>query len=326
MDEAGEPVDPSVPERLRVDQPNVPVPESGDWLPGPAWAWVLGAAAVFALAAVLTFSANGGDDNAAVAALADEQAAAGPDGAETEQDQAALESAPSGIAADAELQPQPELDAEAQSQGAESESLSEPLLEPELTGFIIPIDGACLSEFQAHFPSSPREYRNGIHEGFDFYGFASCRPIDNGTAVLAAKDGVVIRVDQIYTEITIAQFEEATDPSVATLNPSVREQYLDRLRGRQVWIDHGAGVVSRYAHLSAVAAGLQVGDVVRAGRVIAFVGESGQLEAITAPGTDWHLHFEIRMGESYLGEGLSPVEGRALYVESFGFEPGPDEE
>jgi murein DD-endopeptidase MepM/ murein hydrolase activator NlpD len=191
-----------------------------------------------------------------------------------------------------------------------------------LTGFIIPIDGACLSEFQGHLPSSPREYRNGTHEGFDFYGFASCRTIDTGTAVLAAKDGTVVRIDQIYREITLAQFEEATDPSVATLNPDLREQFLDRLRGRQVWIDHGTGVVTRYAHLSAVAAGLQVGDAVRAGRVVGFVGESGQLESITAPGTDWHLHFEIRIAETYLGEGLVPPLARALYVESFGFGAG----
>jgi murein DD-endopeptidase MepM/ murein hydrolase activator NlpD len=109
---------------------------------------------------------------------------------------------------------------------------------------------------------------------------------------------------------------------VATLNPDVRAQFLDRLRGRQVWIDHGAGVVTRYAHLSAVAAGLQVGDTVRAGRVVGFVGESGQLEAITAPGTDWHLHFEIRVAEGYLGEGLVPPLARALYVESFGFGSG----
>ena len=79
--------------------------------------------------------------------------------------------------------------------------------------------------------------------------------------------------------------------------------------------------MTRYAHLSAVAAGLQVGDTVRAGRVVGFVGESGQLEAITAPGTDWHLHFEIRVAEGYLGEGLVPPLARARYVESFGFGP-----
>ncbi len=224
---------------------------------------------------------------------------------------------------DPQDQAEPETGAQLESddESMDLENVPEVQPEPDLTGFIIPIDGACISEFEGHFPSTPREYRNGTHEGFDFYGFASCRPIDSGTAVLAAKAGTVVRVDQIYTEITVAQFEEATDPSVATLNPEIRAQYLDRLRGRQVWIDHGAGVVTRYAHLSAVAAGLQLGDVVRAGRVIGFVGESGQLEAIIAPGTDLHLHFEIRVNEGYLGEGLPPPRARALYSEAFGFGP-----
>ena len=82
--------------------------------------------------------------------------------------------------------------------------------------------------------------------------------------------------------------------------------------------------MTRYAHLSAVAAGLQLGDEVRAGRVVGFVGESGQLEAITAPGTDWHLHFEIRVNEGYLGEGLTAPLARALYAESFGFASDAD--
>jgi murein DD-endopeptidase MepM/ murein hydrolase activator NlpD len=93
---------------------------------------------------------------------------------------------------------------------------------------------------------------------------------------------------------------------------------LDRLRGRQVWLDHGGGVITRYAHLSAVAAGLRVGDAISAGTVIGFVGESGTPEGLYAPGTDEHLHFEIWAGDSYLGEGLSLEEARALYLAAFG--------
>ncbi len=316
-------VDPAAPERLRAEHQRVPVPQGSSLLPGPAWAWVLGAAAVFALAAVLAFSTTGDDDTPAAVAVGTGQQAA-DDSAEAAQAEQATVASESSQTAGSPTEARPETDAEAQSESgaAQSEVVAEIQPEPELTGFTIPIDGACLSEFQGHFPSSPREYRNGAHEGFDFYGFASCRTIDTGTAVLAAKAGTVVRIDQIYTEITLAQFEEATDPGVATLNPDVREQFLDRLRGRQVWIDHGAGVVTRYAHLSAVAAGLQVGEVVRAGRVVGFVGESGQLEAITAPGTDWHLHFEIRLNDVYLGEGLAPPLARALYAASFGFGSG----
>ena len=83
-------------------------------------------------------------------------------------------------------------------------------------------------------------------------------------------------------------------------------------------IDHGAGVVSRYAHLGSVAGGLELGDAVTAGQLIGFVGESGTPESIFAPGTDEHVHFEIRIDESFLGAGLGPLEARSLYLEAFG--------
>jgi hypothetical protein len=37
---------------------------------------------------------------------------------------------------------------------------------------------------------------------------------------------------------------------------------------------------------------------------------------VTAPGTQYHLHFEIRIGEGYLGEGVTPAEVRALYEQA----------
>lgn len=279
---------------------------------------MLGAIGVFVIAVVLAFSANGEDD-AAVVSDVDAQSDVSQSGDQTEQ-QAAVpgpdDGEPDPPATDPgdappDTQPEPNPAETVQARA-----------EPELTGFLIPIDGACLSDFEGHLPGAPREYRNGIHEGFDLYGWASCRPIDQGTAVLAAKAGTVIRIDKTYTELTIEQFEEASDSLVATLDPERREFFLDRLRGRQVWIDHGAGVVSRYAHLSAVAAGLEIGDLVRSGEVIGFVGESGQLEAITAPGTDYHLHLEIRVNDDYLGQGLPPLEARALYLTLFDLSPG----
>ena len=283
---------------------------------------MLGAIGVFVIAVVLAFSANGDDDDAV--SNVDAQSELSQSGSATDQ-QTPVANPPEG---------DPERDAEQEGQeavvadpgeGVQEEPAAqstEAAAEPELTGFLIPIDGACLSDFEGHLPGAPREYRNGIHEGFDLYGWASCRPIDQRTAVLAAKAGTVIRIDKTYTELTIEQFEEASDPLVETLDPEQREFFLDRLRGRQVWIDHGAGVVSRYAHLSAVAAGLEIGDLVRGGEVIGFVGESGQLEAITAPGTDYHLHLEIRVDDDYLGQGLPPLEARALYLALFDLSAG----
>ncbi len=282
---------------------------------------MLGAIGVFVIAVVLAFSANGDDSDAVVSDI-DSQAEASQSGSATDQQTPVTnppEGEPDPLVPDPRDEPpdtppdqsEPDLAETVQAQA-----------EPELTGFLIPIDGACLSDFEGHLPGAPREYRNGIHEGFDLYGWASCRPIDQGTAVLAAKVGTVIRIDKTYTELTIEQFEEASDPLVPTLDPERREFFLDQLRGRQVWVDHGAGVVSRYAHLSAVAAGLEIGDLVRSGEVIGFVGESGQLEAITAPGTDYHLHLEIRVDDDYLGQGLPPLEARALYLALFDLSAG----
>ncbi|HJN93332.1 MAG TPA: M23 family metallopeptidase [Dehalococcoidia bacterium] len=292
---------------------------------------------VFVIALVLAFSSNGGggDDDGVASAAGEQGAVDAADAGAVADDETVIALDPEGDepvvddAADQALN-EPEAPVEAPDSpadpalepGNEPEEVIDPVVEPDLTGFIVPIDGACLSEFEGHLPGSPREYRNGTHEGFDMYGWASCRTIDQGTAVLAARAGTVVRIDHLYLEITVAQFEEATDPALGLADESTQDLYLDRLRGRQVWIDHGDGVLTRYAHLSAVAAGLDVDDPVRAGQVVGFIGESGQLESITAPGTDLHLHFEIRVGDRFLGEGLAPQEARALYLEAFGLTGG----
>ena len=48
--------------------------------------------------------------------------------------------------------------------------------------FLIPIKDACITERSELLPGAPRTYRNGIHEGVDFYDGFSCTKIDFGTA------------------------------------------------------------------------------------------------------------------------------------------------
>ena len=87
-----------------------------------------------------------------------------------------------------------------QSQVIEPVTVEEP---DPLSGFIIPIAGACVTEFEGHLPAAPRAYRNdGIHEGLDFYEWASCTTVNYDTPILAAKDGVVIRADLNYVDVT----------------------------------------------------------------------------------------------------------------------------
>lgn len=159
-------------------------------------------------------------------------------------------------------------------------------------------------------PNAPRPYRNGFHEGVDFYSVDSCTVIAKGTEVLAAKAGRVLRADVDYKDITSAEVAQY----LASPNT---EEALDKFRGRQVWIEHEGGIVTRYAHLSAIAAGITKGASVSEGQVLAYVGESGTPESVSNPGTEHHLHFEVRIGDSYLGKGLSPAEVRRLYQQLF---------
>lgn len=160
-------------------------------------------------------------------------------------------------------------------------------------------------------PNAPRDYRNGTHEGVDFYGVDNCTAISVGTPVVAAKEGVVIRADLDYVDLTLESYQELA----ANLTSP---ESLDAFRGRQVWIDHGNGIVTRYCHLSGIADGIAQGTVVNTGDLIAFVGESGTPESINNPGSQYHLHFEVRVNNSYLGAGRPPEQVRALYVELFG--------
>ena len=157
-------------------------------------------------------------------------------------------------------------------------------------GLAVPVEGASLPTDPELLPNAPRDYRAGWHEGIDF-------PADDGTPVHAIAGGTVIRIDHDFVDWSKAMLDAALDQSVTLgYTPSAT---LDRIRGRQVWIDHGGGIVSRYAHLSAVADDLVVGDVVAVGRVVGAVGSSGYPEG--GP----HLHLEVRVRDSYLGDGLS---------------------
>jgi murein DD-endopeptidase MepM/ murein hydrolase activator NlpD len=157
-----------------------------------------------------------------------------------------------------------------------------------LGGFILPLAEGAVPSDEAYLPNSPREYRAGYHEGIDL-------PAAAGTPVRAAKAGTVVRVDSAYREWTAEERQAAFDAAQALgFTPAAT---LDRIRGRQVWIDHGEGIVTRYAHLSAVAP-LHAGDPVAQGEVIGAVGSSGFPEG--GP----HLHFEIRVGDDFYGDGL----------------------
>lgn len=189
---------------------------------------------------------------------------------------------------------------------------------PDLTvflGFAFPIEGACLPQSDLLLPNAPREYRGGTHEGLDFYTVDNCTEIAMGTPVVAAKDGTVVRADHDYTPLTPEELAEANRRIEA--GEANAFEVVDLFRGRQVWIDHGDGIITRYAHLDRIADGIAEGQRVAQGQVIAYVGDSGTPESISNPGQEAHLHFEVRVRESFLGAGLPPEDVRAIYERLF---------
>jgi len=186
---------------------------------------------------------------------------------------------------------------------------------PAGTGWLIPVDGACIPTDDNQMPNSPREYRNGVHEGVDFFTDFSCVAVEMGPPAPASKAGRVIRADHIYKPLTQSELDNLV--AKVTAQGFTDTATLDRFRGRQVWIDHGDGFVTRYAHLEGVSEELLVGANVERGDLIAFIGDSGTPESVTNPGFENHLHFELRIGFSFLGEGESPEVVRALYADAF---------
>ena len=185
----------------------------------------------------------------------------------------------------------------------------------DLHGFRWPIAAACLPSGDQLMPNAPRAYRRGFHEGVDFYNGDSCVRIARGTPVVAMRAGTVARADRDYRDLTAADIARLT-ANVAQ-HASTDAKTLDEYRGRQVWIDHGGGIVTRYCHLGAIDPAITVGRRVQAGDPVGGVGESGTPESLLDPGTELHLHAEVRVGDSFLGSGLPPAEVRRLFARLF---------
>ncbi len=76
-----------------------------------------------------------------------------------------------------------------------------------------------------------------------------------------------------------------TGTEVRAMAPGrVRFAGIQRGFGNVVWLDHGGGVITVYAHLAAIR--VNTGEAVKGRQVIALSGSSGD---VSAP----HLHFEI---------------------------------
>lgn len=185
------------------------------------------------------------------------------------------------------------------------------------SGYIPPVEGATFSGRPSHLPGSLRAYRNGYHEGFDFFNGVVSVPIEYGTPVVATAQGTVIRADHDYVETTLEAYNAMIED--AANRPITPRDTLDALRGRQVWLEHPGGFISRYAHLSAIPEEIQVGTEVKQGQVVGFSGNSGTIEAAEGTREHAHPHYELWRGEeTYVGEGLEPDAIYDLVAQIFG--------
>lgn len=172
-------------------------------------------------------------------------------------------------------------------------------------GFQMPINGLKIPQNVNQLPGAARSYRNGRHQGVDIY-------CPYGTPVLAAKDGYVLSAGADYHDLPKASRERLLE--IAGQLFSTPSEVTDILHGRRIILDHGIcdgrWVVTVYSHLSKTE-NLNPGTFLRRGTIIGYVGNSGTSQSGTINGA--HLHFEIRVNDHYLGEGMNPKEVGKLY-------------
>jgi len=186
-----------------------------------------------------------------------------------------------------------------------------------LQDVMLPFPGVVLPWRPRSYPGARRLYRYGIHHGLDLYGL-DVAGLGLGSPVHSIADGIVARADIDYLEMTPSQYEAAI---ARTAYEHRTPPYIeDLLRGRQVYVDHGNGVESRYAHLGAVARSVRVTSPISRGVTIGFVGVSGTSSGAYGTTGGAHLHFEIWINGRYLGEGLSLEETMRLW--RWVFDPG----
>lgn len=124
-------------------------------------------------------------------------------------------------------------------------------IEPKVD-FIWPVTGRISSIFGLRRFFNEQERRP--HSGLDIAA-------DEGTPIVATADGTVIDTGDFF------------------------------FSGNMIYIDHGQGIISLYAHLSKIS--VQPGDVVKQGDVIGNVGQTGR---VTGP----HLHFAVYANQTLI--------------------------
>lgn len=188
-------------------------------------------------------------------------------------------------------------------------------VDSRLDGIGIPVPGGQLPAHLGVFPGARRLYRYGIHAGVDFFNGGGNKVV-MGTPARAADSGKIIRLDRNFKDMDAPTFNRVMSQCAREHNTS--EHNEDLFRGCQVWLDHGNRLVTRYAHLDKINAGLKDNAFVNRGDVVGFIGVSGTGQNLPGKAKYPHLHFEIWLDGHYVGYGLTPGETLGVYEDIFG--------
>ena len=171
---------------------------------------------------------------------------------------------------------------------------------------LFPIKGVVLTNQSNLLPNAERKYRNGIHEGIDIV-------VPFMTPVFASLDGIIVVANTEYKDIDIESYNnflKTTD----RMKKTPKDIYNHILLGKHIIIDHGFDYLpgyrttSTYAHLEKIN-DKKVGDFIKKGELIGYVGNSGTkygaLNNLLGAHLHWEIHFENENNKYYLGQNIS---------------------
>ena len=169
---------------------------------------------------------------------------------------------------------------------------------------VLPCKGIMVPKRASRLPNAPRDYRNGVHRGVDFFA-------NWGTNIRAVAEGMVVRADHNYKEYP-ADFRIKMLNSSGKVGHTPSDIFNSVLLGKTVILDHGFDLVpgfrtiSIYAHLSSIKNSLAGGSIVKAGEIIGKTGNTGTRPSTLGTKKESHLHWELILQkdskEVYLGK------------------------
>lgn len=175
---------------------------------------------------------------------------------------------------------------------------------------VLPCENVKVPKRAMRLPNAPRDYRNGVHKGIDFFA-------NWGTPVRAVAEGTVIRSDLFYEEVP-AEFRENMLESSAKVGNTPSDIFNSILLGKAVFLDHGFNlvpgfrVISIYAHLSHIEKKIKPGYIMKSGELMGKSGNTGMRESTLGSKSGSHLHWEMILqkdkDEIYLGRNLENPE------------------